>query len=46
MKKPEWNPVEIDLWREEIERKRLRKDVMGPLDFGRDIQALEDNENV
>ena len=47
MKRPrEWNPVEIYLWREEVELKRLREGVLGSLNLGRDIGELSWNEGI
>ena len=47
MKKPrEWNSVEIDLWRESIEMSRLREDILGLKDYGRDIEGLRINEGI
>ncbi len=40
----EWNPVEIDLWRERIDMKRLRRDILNIESYGRDIEKLEENE--
>ena len=45
MKKPkEWDPIEIEIWREKEEMKRRRREIMGVESYGRDIEALEDNE--
>ena len=46
MQKPnEWNPVEIEFWREYHEMKRLRRDIIGMEDFGWDGEELRGNEN-
>jgi len=37
--------VEIDLWREHQELKRLRRNILGIESYGRDIEELKRNEN-
>ncbi len=47
MKEPrEWNPVEIDLWREERDMKRSRESILRPEDYGRDVEGLKFNDSI